>query len=239
MVTAKRPNHVWHVDLTVVPTMLGFWCAWVPFALPQCWSFCWWLAVAIDHFSRRAMGFAAFRGQPTSEQVLAFLGRTIARTGARPKHLICDKGRQFWCEGFKAWCRRRGVKPRFGAVGKQGSIAVVERLILTLKLVLGRLPLTPLDADAFRREVALVLAWYNEHRPHTALGGRTPNEVHFTRFPANRRPRFEPRSRWPRGSPCARPWALVKGKPGTRVELHVEFLTGRKHLPIVRMVRAA
>jgi len=25
IVTAKRPNHVWHVDLTAVPTSVGFW----------------------------------------------------------------------------------------------------------------------------------------------------------------------------------------------------------------------
>jgi hypothetical protein len=57
--------------------------------------------------------------------------------------------------------------------------------------------------------------------------------------PPNRKPRFEPRSLWPRGSPCAKPWALVKGKPGVRIELHVEFKSGRKHLPIVGLRRAA
>ena len=35
VVTAKRPNHVWHVDLTAVPTSVGFWAPWLPFALPQ------------------------------------------------------------------------------------------------------------------------------------------------------------------------------------------------------------
>jgi len=25
VVNAKRPNHVWHVDLTAVPTSVGFW----------------------------------------------------------------------------------------------------------------------------------------------------------------------------------------------------------------------
>jgi hypothetical protein len=38
IVTAKYPNHVWHVDLTVVPTG-GFWTPWRPFALPQKWPF--------------------------------------------------------------------------------------------------------------------------------------------------------------------------------------------------------
>jgi len=35
VVTSKYPNHVWMVDLTTVPTGLGFWCSWLPFALPQ------------------------------------------------------------------------------------------------------------------------------------------------------------------------------------------------------------
>ncbi|MGB2822510.1 MAG: hypothetical protein WBF17_16110, partial [Phycisphaerae bacterium] len=45
IVTANRPDHVHHVDLTVVPTSLGMWTAWTPFALPQVWPFCWWTAV--------------------------------------------------------------------------------------------------------------------------------------------------------------------------------------------------
>lgn len=80
---------------------------------------------------------------------------------------------------------------------------------------------------------------YSEHRPHTALGGRTRNEVYFHRFPAHRRPRCEPRPRWPRGSPCARPWALVKGKPGVDLELEVTYYAGRQHLPIVQLRAAA
>ena len=239
VVTAKYPGHVFHVDLTVVPTSLGFWCTWLPFALPQCWPFCWWVALVEDHFSRRVMGFAVFQSQPTSEAVRRFLGRTVFREGGVPKYLICDHGAQFWSHGFKAWSRRKGIRLRFGAVGKYGSLAVIERLILTVKLVLGSLPLVPLEADAFRREVRLVLDWYNEHRPYTTLGGRTPNEVYLGRFPANRKPRFEPRSRWQRGSPCARPWALVKGKPGARFELELEFFAARGHLPIVALRRAA
>jgi hypothetical protein len=32
---------------------------------------------------------------------------------------------------------------------------------------------------------------------------------------------------------------LIKGKPGVRLELDVEFQAGRRHLPIVRVQRAA
>ena len=127
VVTSKYPNHVWNVDLTTVPVGAGFWCSWIPLALPRRWPFCGWVAVAIDHYSRRAMGTALFKKEPSSIQVRAFLGRTIADGGAKPKHLISDKGPQFWpCHGFKDWCDRRGIKPRFGAVGKHGSIALVH-----------------------------------------------------------------------------------------------------------------
>jgi hypothetical protein len=44
-------------------------------------------AVVIDHHSRRALGVALFRKQPTSEQVRHFLGRIIAVLGAAPPGL--------------------------------------------------------------------------------------------------------------------------------------------------------
>lgn len=79
--------------------------------------------------------------------------------------------------------------------------------------------------------------WYNEHRPHEFLHGRTPNEVYERRFPLARKPRYEPRPGWPRGSPCARLWALTRGSPGARLELDVAYHGGRRHLPIVRLRR--
>jgi hypothetical protein len=80
--------------------------------------------------------------------------------------------------------------------------------------------------------------WYNTFRPHTALAGATPGEIYFKTLPACRKPRFEPRLRWPRGSPCARPQTLVKGQPGAKLELHVRFLAQYRHLPRVTLRRA-
>jgi transposase InsO family protein len=101
VVVARYPNHVWHVDLTTVPVAVGFWVPWLPQALQQCWPFCWWLAIVIDHYSRRVMSFAVFRKQPTSIDVRAFLGRAIAKAKAKPKYIICDKGGQFWNPAFE------------------------------------------------------------------------------------------------------------------------------------------
>ncbi len=50
---------------------------------------------------------------------------------------------------------------------------------------------------------------------------------------------IESQAAWPRGVPCARPWALVRGKPGAELTLEVSFYRGRKHLPIVNLKRAA
>ncbi|MCH8880216.1 MAG: DDE-type integrase/transposase/recombinase [Planctomycetes bacterium] len=239
VVTAKDPNHVWHIDLTAVPIRGGFWTPRLPFALPQCWPFCWWLAIVVDHFSRRAIGFAVFPKRPSSLAVRTFVGKTAARIHATPKYLICDKDSIFWCMAFKGWCKRKAIRPRYGAIGKHGSIAVVERLIRTIKDEATRRIVVPQRQAAFRRELTSYLAWYNEHRPHATLHGKTPNEVYFRLRPANQRPRIEPRERWPRPSPCARPGTLIAGQPGDRFEIEVGFHDGRRHLPIVSVRRAA
>src|SRR2546425_12606095 len=84
IVTARKPNHLWHVDLTTVPTALGFWTAWIPFALPQVWPFCWWLAVAVDHFSRRVMGFAVYPTLPSSAAVRGVLAGAFPSARNKP-----------------------------------------------------------------------------------------------------------------------------------------------------------
>jgi putative transposase len=239
VVTAKRPNHVWHVDLTAVPIGGGFWTAWLPFSLPQRWPYCYWVAVVVDHYSRRAMGCAVYVGRSTSVEVRAFLGRTIRQASTAPPHLICDKGSQFWCDGFKRWCKRRDIAPRYGAVGKHGSIAIVERFIRTMKQEGTRRMSVSSCREKFREDLKLFFGWYNEHRPHTAIQGRTPDEVYHRRRPANQLPRFETRAQWPRPAPCAAPRTLVKGQPGVVLELEVGSYAGRKYLPVVSLRRAA
>ena len=97
----------------------------------------------------------------------------------------------------------------------------------------------PEDQAQFERELFLVRDWYNEHRPHDTLDGKTPNEVYFSRPAANKQPRLEPRERWPRGSPCAAPQVDVEGEPGDPIVLEIDCLEGRRHLPIIRTRRAA
>jgi transposase InsO family protein len=218
-----RPDHRPRlgVDLTTVPTASGLWTSWGPFALPQVWPFCWWLAVIVDHCSRRVMGFAIFRCQPTSAAVRGFLGRLFRSHQPR-------------------WCRRRGIRQRFGAIGKYGSLAVIERCIRTLKHeCTRRLILVPYRLAAMEQELAHYFSRYNGHRPHSRLGAATPDEVYHHRRPSAKTPRFEPRPRWPRRSPCASPQALICGQPGVALHLVVRYHGGRRHLPVVTLQPAA
>ena len=68
---------------------------------------------------------------------------------------------------------------------------------------------------------------------HSALDGKTPQEVYYKMSPACERSRFEPRARWPRTARCAFPQAPVVGNRGAPIRLDVRYDGGRKHLPIV------
>ncbi len=229
-VVARYPGHTWHVDLTLVPTRAGFWVPWFPFSLPQRWPFCWWVALAVDQLSRVIVGFAVFKQVPSSDQVQSFLDRAIKAGRSTPKYIVTDKGKQFWCRGFKRWCKRRGIRPRYGRIGEPASITIVERCIRSMKQECTQILLVPMSLAAMRRELRLYASWYNTVRPHTTLAGRTPREAYAGRKP--RRRRFEPRPNWPH-----RPGLCWNG--GDKFKLEVSYIEGRKHLPVIELRRAA
>ncbi len=221
VVTARYANHVWHVDMTTVPTA-GFWVPWAPFCLSQVWPFCWWVIVVIDHFSRAVIGFAVFKKQPTADEVIAFMTNAVHAVGGPPRHLISDQGSQFTSKEFRAWCSAepRSIKQRFGAIGQYGSIAIIERLMRSIKDECTRRIIVPLGEDGIRREVALFMNWYNQHRPHQSLGGRIPMDVYFGI--EDEIIRFE-----------------TRGETAISIRLEVTRIESRRHLPIIELKRAA
>jgi transposase InsO family protein len=102
----------------------------------------------------------------------------------RPVHFISDHARCFTGQVFRRKLLRLEVKQRFGAVGKKGSIALIERLWRTLKDTLGLRLIGPLVAEDLMVKVEIGLLHYAHFRPHQALGGATPAEVYFGRSPA-------------------------------------------------------
>jgi hypothetical protein len=131
-IIARSSDHTWHIDLTAVPTGLGFWVPWLPFALPQQIPFCRWVGVVVDHSSRRVMGIGVFAKRPNCQQFCVFLGRTIGRT-AKPKYIICDRDKIFDCDAFRRWVKRKGIKPpRYGKAGEHGSMEKVSWYTLSV-----------------------------------------------------------------------------------------------------------
>jgi len=160
-IVARYPNHVGSVDRTRV-LRWGIWPAWV--------------LVAIDHFSRKVVACWPLDG-PNAGWVVDALEEAFAQHGA-PRHIISDQEKVFLSDAFRDLLIPWDVKHRFGAVGKHGSIAVTERVILTLKYEwLKRVPvIRGLDhLDQLLRDFAV---YYNEYRGHATLGGAVPSVIH-------------------------------------------------------------
>ncbi len=218
-VKAEYPNHTWQVDLTLVPTRAGFWTSWFPFSVLQLWPFCWWVACVIDHHSRRVMAFEAWRVEPKSRDIQRLLARLTKAAKARPRYIVKDKGRQFDCRSFRRWCRRRGIRARYASAGSLRATAIVERFIRSLKDEWLRRIFVPLDEAQLKRELALYQDWFNGHRPHQGLDGRTPDEF------------YEGKTRAP-----PEPIKIARDQPLT---LAVSFRDHRRCLPVVEIKRAA
>ena len=174
----------------------------------------------VDHFSRKVMGFAVFKTPPASEDVRAFIGRAVAKTRAVPRYVVSDKGSQFWCAGFKKWAKRKKIKLRYGAVGKYGSIAIIERFIRSMKAECLGLILVPFRLAQMREELTCYVAWFHEHRTHQGLAGNTPTET--AAAIAEARPHYE-----------------TRGKHGVKLKLAVTHFEDRQHLPVVTLQKVA
>ena len=118
---AKRAGHIWMLDLTDIRGLFGL--------------FKFKLAVVIDVFSRMPLMGQIFMSEPSSDQMAELVQIAAAKHGA-PNHFVNDQGPQFTSTEFKAKLATLGVKQRFGAVGKSGSIAIIERFWRTMSTLI-------------------------------------------------------------------------------------------------------
>lgn len=142
------------------------------------------VGVVFDAFSRMPLLARVFLKEPSSPEIARFVSKAAQRCGP-PRHFVSDRGPCFVGRVFRGALRRLGVKPRSGAIGKKGSIALIERLWRTLKDDLGLRSLRPLVAEDLLEKVELGLVHNAYFRPHQALGGATPAEIYFGRTPAH------------------------------------------------------
>jgi len=134
------------------------------------------------YFGNRAIG--AFIGggvQWTPPTVLDAAEQALRAAFGSPENvpdgmeLRTDHGPQYTGSDCGSMCRRWHVEHTFAPVGRPTGNAVAERLIRTLKEEV--IWLRDWDtAEQLREAVAAWVIRYNEHRPHQALGYKTPSE---------------------------------------------------------------
>ena len=162
--TASRPDELWVADITYIPTGEGFL----------------YLAVVIDAFSRRVVGWA-MRDRLQAELVLEALEMAIR--GRRPRKVVhhSDHGSQYTSVGFGKRCREAGVMVSMGTVGDCYDNALCESFFATLECELlwrGKFA----DRAEARREVFwFIEGWYNRRRRHSGLGYMSPVEFEENR----------------------------------------------------------
>ncbi len=151
------PNRLWVADITYIPTWAGFL----------------YLAVVLDAWSRRVVGWAMATHLRT-ELVLDALNMAV--TQRRPTRVIhhSDQGGQYTSLAFGLRCQEAGVRPSMGSVGDAYDNALCESFFATLECEL-------LERQRFATHVQARLAvfdfiegWYNPHRRHSALAYLSP-----------------------------------------------------------------
>lgn len=154
---ASRPNALWVADITYVPTWAGFL----------------FLAVVLDVFSRRIVGWAMATHMRTELIVDALRMATEQR---RPNGVIhhSDQGSQYTSVAFGLRCREWGVRPSMGSVGDCYDNAMCESFFATLECeLLARTRLrNPHEAEM--RIFQFIEGWYNPRRRHSGIGYLSP-----------------------------------------------------------------
>lgn len=154
---ATGPNHLWVADITYIAT----------------WSGTLYLAVVLDVWSRRVIGWAMATHLRT-RLVLAALDMALAQR--RPQAVIhhSDQGCQYTALEFGRRCREAHVRPSMGSVGDCYDNALCESFFATLECeLLDRVTLrTP--AEARTAVFDFIEGWYNPTRRHSALDYQSP-----------------------------------------------------------------
>lgn len=154
---ADRPNRLWVADITYIPTWAGFL----------------YLAIVLDVFSRRIVGWSMETHLKTELIVQAL---DMAITQRRPEAVIhhSDRGCQYTSYAFGKRCREAGVMPSIGSVGDAYDNAMAESFFATIEREILHRRRFRSQAEAKMALFEWIEGWYNPHRRHSGLGRRSP-----------------------------------------------------------------
>nr|WP_255452646.1 IS3 family transposase [Synechococcus sp. RSCCF101] len=162
-------DQVWATDVTYIPLQKGFL----------------YLVAIMDLHSRHVLSWRLSNSLDT-EFCLDALEMALS-TGRRPEIFHSDQGCQFTSAEFVGRLQKEGIRISWSGRKRCYDNILVERLWRKLKYEEVYLHAY---SDGWEAEVSLArFLWrYGHVRPHSALGGRTPNQVYNETQPCSSRP---------------------------------------------------
>ena len=153
----NRVNQVWATDITYIPMARGFL----------------YLVAIMDWHSRYVL---AWRLSNTLEVDFCVAALEEALSKGRPQIFNTDQGSQFTSEAFTSMLLAQGVQVSMDGRGRCMDNVFVERLWRSIKYEEVYLKAYQNGTEA-RKGIGAYLAFYNQERPHQALGYRSPGQV--------------------------------------------------------------
>ena len=163
---AEAPDRLWVADITYIPT----------------WAGSFYLAVVLDAFSRRIVGWSM---ATTLAAQLVLDALNMALLTRRPRGVIhhSDQGSQYTSIGFGRRCREAGVRPSMGSVGDAYDNAMCESFFATLECELLDRCRFKTQAEARTAIFEFIEGFYNPRRRHSSIGYLAP--IDYERRPGD------------------------------------------------------
>ncbi len=158
LLTPRATNQVWQLDMMQLRIL------WFRFTI----------AALLDGCSRKLLRLQVFTGTPTTADMLRLV-RSAIKSFGQPRCIITDHGGQFMGT-FTAKLEHIGITVVQGKVRQPSFNGKVERFFRTLR-IWSRIAVLPISLRPLQRRLDRYRIWYNEHRPHASIGGRTPDEA--------------------------------------------------------------
>ena len=164
--TATRPNTAWVTDITYIRT----WQGWL------------YLAVVMDLFSRRIVGWAA-GAAIHHELVLNAVLMAVRQRRPRGTLIHSDQGTQYGCDAWRRFCRSNHLEPSMSRKGNCWDNAVAESFFGSLKKERIKKQIYKNRDLAIADVAAYIDTFYNRIRLHSHLGGLSPEQFEAAHKP--------------------------------------------------------
>ncbi|XKH38623.1 IS3 family transposase [Azospirillum doebereinerae] len=158
-VTIDRPNQVWCTDITYIPMRRGFL----------------YLVAVMDWATRKVLSWRLSNTMDV-EFCIEAVEEAMARHG-RPDIFNTDQGSQFTSPRFTGLLTAAGIRVSMDGRGRWMDNVFIERLWRSMKYECVYLHAFETGSEA-KAGIGRWIDYYNLDRPHSALGGRTPEETY-------------------------------------------------------------